>query len=75
MKIVSAQISGLPRPMPEGMFDPMPNVSVEYEDGSKEKLFEFYPDEISFLESEIVELTREQVLTLKHQKDQAYLRS
>lgn len=75
MKINKATVGPMPRPMPEGMFDPMPKVSVEYEDGSKEDLFEFYPDEISFRESEIVGKTRKEVFALRQQKDARYLRS
>jgi hypothetical protein len=71
MKIVSAQIS----PMPKSFFDPTPSVCVTYEDGSSEKLFSFYPDEISFYPREFIGLTREQALGLRHGKDVAYLRS
>ena len=65
----------MPRPMPQGMFDPMPTVKVEYDDGTDESLFEFYPDEISFSESEFTGLTREEAMKLRHKKDVNYLRS
>ena len=71
MKIKSATIG----PMPQGMFDPMPAVTATYEDDTTEKLFEFYPDEIGFTEGELVGLTREEALTLRHTKDVAYLQS
>ena len=71
MKIISACIT----PMPKGMFDPMPRVVVEYENKSSETLFEFYPDEISFVASEFVGLTREQAVALRHKRDVAYLQS
>ena len=34
MKITSVIITPMPRPMPEGMFDPMPEVVATFEDGS-----------------------------------------
>lgn len=61
--------------MPQGMFDPMPTVKVDYDDGTEETLFEFYPDEISFSESEFAGLTRESALELRHKKDVTYIQS
>jgi len=75
MKITKAEIGPYPRPMPEGMFDPMPKVTVEYEDGSTEELFSFYPDEISFTEAEFIGLTKEEAMKLRHNKDVAHLRN
>ena len=75
MKITSATITTLPRPMPEGMFDPMPKVVATFEDGMTKDLFEFYPDEITFTASEFIGLTEAEALALKQQKDAAYLRS
>ena len=75
MKIKSCEVTALPRPMPEGMFDKMPEVHVTYEDDTKEKLFTFYPDEISFTSSEFVGKTREEALDLQRKKDVAYIRS
>jgi len=43
-KIVSCTISA----QPTKLFDPMPKVTVTYDDGSTEELFEYFPDEISF---------------------------
>jgi hypothetical protein len=71
MKIVSATISVLPK----DFFDPMPTVTVTFEDGEIKELFEFYPDEISFTESEFVGLTEEEARRLKFTKDRNYLRS
>lgn len=71
MKIVKAEIS----PMPKSFLDPMPAVSVEYENGETEKLFSFYPDEILFSSKEFVGLTRSEAFELKHKRDVAYLRS
>ena len=78
MKIVSAEI----KPKPSGgpvtvmsMFDPNPAVHVTFEDGSKEKLFEYFSDELSFSETEFVGLTRDQAFDLRHGRDVSYLRS
>jgi hypothetical protein len=75
MKIISATITPLPRPMPEGMFDAMPEVTATFEDGSTKTLFSFYPDEVSFQASEFIGLTEEEAHTLFQRKDTAYLRS
>lgn len=75
MKIKSAIVGPMPRPMPHGMFDPMPKVTVTYEDDTTEVLFDFYPDEISFSGSEFVGLNRDQALQLRHKKDVAFLQS
>jgi len=73
--IISVEITKKPRPMPEGMFDPMPKVIATFDDGSVEELFEYYPDEISFTASEFKNLTKEQALRIKLIKDKAYLQS
>ncbi len=70
-KITKASIS----PYPKMMFDPMPTVTVEYDDGTSSELFEFYPDEISFTESEFIGLTEEEARHLKLKKDKKYLQS
>jgi hypothetical protein len=75
MKIISATITPMPRPMPLGMFDPMPEVVVTFEDGSTRTLFSFYPDEVSFQASEFTGLTEEEAHDLHQRKDTAYLRS
>jgi hypothetical protein len=75
MIITSATIAPMSRPMPEGMFDPMPEVLVTFEDGSTKSLFSFYPDEISFQESDFIGLTEEQAQDLRHRKDVSFLRS
>lgn len=73
MIIIEAQITPLPRPMPEGMFDPMPEVIVTFEDGSRKALFTFYPDEVSFSEGEFIGLTEEEAHSLFQDRDIAYL--
>ena len=63
-------------PYPKSFFDlDMPKVAVTYNDGKEETLFTFYPDELSFSESEFIGLTRDQAMSLRHRKDVAYLRS
>ena len=73
MKITSAIITPMPRPMPLGMFDPMPEVVATFEDGSSKSLFTFYPDEISFRASEFIGLTEQESHALKQRKDIAYV--
>jgi hypothetical protein len=71
MKITHAEISR----MPLTFMDPMPQVTVSFEDGTTKTLFSYYPDEISFTASEFVGLTESEAHDLKHKKDVAYLRS
>jgi hypothetical protein len=75
MKITSVIITPMPRPMPEGKFDPMPEVIATFEDGTTKTLFSFYPDEVSFTPSEFVGLTEEGAHSLFQKKDTAYLRA
>jgi hypothetical protein len=71
MKIIAATIG----PMPKSFCDPMPKVTVKFEDGTEKVLFSFYPDEISFRAEEFVGLTEQEARTLRHKRDVAYLRS
>lgn len=75
MKIITATITPMPRPLPLGMFDPMPEVVATFEDGSTKTLFSFYTDEVSFQASEFTGLTEEEAHDLFQRKDTAYLRS
>jgi len=75
MKITNVTITSMPRPMPEGMFDPMPEVIATFEDDSTKALFAFYPDEVSFRESEFTGLTEQEAHSLFQQKDRSYLSS
>jgi len=75
MKITDAFITPMPRPMPLGMFDPMPEVIATFEDGTRKALFAFFPDEVSFRASEFIGLTEQETHTLFQQKDTTYLRS
>lgn len=74
-KIVSVRIGPMPRAMPEGMLDPMPNLHAYFDDGTDKVLFEWYPDEISFTESEFIGLTESEARALRQRKDVEYLRS
>ncbi len=72
-KIVSCRITP-----PKGMFDfdPLPKIFVKLEGEDEEKfLLEYYPDEISFRESEIIGLTIQEVHSLHFKKDKSYLQS
>lgn len=69
--IVQAVISAMPR----SFLDPMPKVTVVYDNDTKEELFEYYPDEISFVNTEFIGLTRDQAIRLKFTKDKNYLQS
>jgi hypothetical protein len=71
MKIIKARITA----MPQGWFDPMPEVFATTEDGREQRLFEFYPDEISFTPNEFIGLTIEEAKRLKGKKDLNYLKS
>jgi hypothetical protein len=56
-------------------FDAMPSVTVTFDDGTTKTLFTFYPDELSFAESEFIGLTEGEARQLRFKKDVAYLRS
>lgn len=71
MKITNARITD----MPKSMFDPMPIVYVTTEDGVEHRLFDYYPDELSFTPAEFVGLTLEEASRRKFTKDVAFLRS
>lgn len=73
--IISARITAQPRPMPEGMNDPMPKVFVTTDDNVEHELFEYYPDEISFIESEFIGLSLNEAKDLKRKKDIEYLQT
>jgi len=73
--ITKCEIGPFPRPMPEGMFDQIPSVTVTLSNGESLKLFEFYPDEISFVESEFIGLTVAEAENLLTRKDVQFLQS
>jgi hypothetical protein len=74
-KIISCRITEYPRPMPEGMFDPMPQVWVTMEDGSEQKLFEYYPDEIDFEEADFIGLSSDEAFALRRERDISFIRT
>lgn len=70
-KIVAAVISA----PPNSFFDSgTSSVMVDLDNGTQDKLFEFYSDELQFTESELIGLTVEEGRNLKRTKDIAYLR-
>mgnify|MGYP001214510960 CR=1 FL=1 len=73
--ITKCEIGPFPRPMPEGMFDQMPSVRVTLSDGNNLSLFEYYPDEISFVESEFIGLTVAEAESMLTKKDVKFLQS
>ena len=73
--IVKCTIGPYPRPMSQGMLDPMPEVKVHFNNGEEKTLFSYYPDEISFKESEFIGLTEESARRLKFEKDKRYIQS
>jgi len=73
--IVKCEIGPYPRPMPEGMYDPMPEVRVFFDNGEEKILFDYFPDEISFTENEFIGLTEEAAKRLRTEKDIKFLQS
>ncbi len=71
-KIIASVTIG---PMPKDIFGPKPKVTVTYEDGEEETLFEYYPDEISFVESDFIGKTRRDANQLRRDRDVAFLQS
>jgi hypothetical protein len=70
VKITAARITALPK----SFGDPMPVVYVTV-GGEEQRLFDYYPDEISFTAGEFVGLTVEEAVGLKFKKDKRYLQS
>lgn len=69
--IAKARITDLPR----RIGDPLPEVWITLSDGTEKILFTYYPDEISFLESDFIGLTEDEARLLKFGRDRAYLQS
>jgi hypothetical protein len=70
-KIVKARIE----PGSGGIFGTLPQVMITLEGEEEQRLFDYYPDEISFTADEFIGLTRAQAVELKFNKDKAYLQS
>ena len=72
MKVVSVRITE----QPKSLFDPIPRIYVTLEGSSEEiYLFSYYPDEVSFTESELIGLTIDECRSLFGKKDRKYLNS
>ena len=67
--VVSARVT----PMPERLGDPLPGVWVTCQDGTETRVFDFFPDEISFSGDDFVGLTTEECRLLKFGRDRAFL--
>jgi len=76
-RITRVEFSPPPRPKPLGFYDPMPVVTAEFNDGTRKRLFSFYPDEIGFENegAELIGLTEAEAHALRQKKDVDYLRS
>lgn len=69
--LASGKLGGSELLLPE-----MPTVYVKYVEGEEfERLFTYYPDEISFAPAEFIGLTEREARTLFHRKDVDYLKS
>ena len=68
-KIVSAEITNGPGPLPGGVFEQTPRVIATLDDGSRVELFSFYAHERSFDRAEFVGLTVEEGRNLKFAPD------
>jgi hypothetical protein len=69
IRVINARITA----QPKSLFDPMPEVYVTLEGGEEVRLFDYYPDEISFTADEFVGLTIDECRHLKFVKDRNYL--
>jgi hypothetical protein len=70
MKITAARITALPK----SFMDPLPVVYVTA-GGEEQRLFDYFPDEISFRAEEFVGLTLDEARGLKFTKDKRFLQS
>ena len=68
-KIVSAEITAGPGPLPHGVFEQAPRVIATLDDGSRVELFSFYAHERSFSPAEFVGLSVAQGRRLKFAPD------
>jgi hypothetical protein len=68
-KIVSAEITDGPGPLPHGVFEQAPRVIATLDDGNRVELFSFYAHERSFDPAEFVGLSIEEGRRLKFAAD------
>jgi len=74
--ITAARITDMPRPLPDGLTDPMPCLWVKLDGGEEEVVvFQYFPDELTFVAEEFVGLSIAQAKDLKRMKDKAYLQA
>ena len=73
--IVKCTIGPYPQHLPLRVNDKLPSVKVVLDNGEEHTLFEFYPDEISFTESEFIGLTLDFARRLKYEKDVWHIQS
>lgn len=71
---VSHLVGSVPDRMLDAMKEPLAVVAT-FGDGSVERLFEFYSDELTFTGAELVGLTRDEALDLHRTRDIAWIRS
>lgn len=73
--IVKCEIRPYSRPFPLGVTDPLSMVKIQLNTGEQMILFDFYPDELSFSESDFIGLTIDLARRLKFEKEIYNLRS
>lgn len=64
-KIVAAEVTAGPGPLPHGVFEQAPRVIATLDDGSQVELFSFYASERSFRPADFVGLSVEEARKLK----------
>lgn len=75
-KIISARIFPTPKPFSlENLSEGLPALYVTLESGEEIKLFEYYPDEVSFFVWDVIGHDVDYAHRLFHKKDTDYLRS
>ena len=57
-----------------GTFGPV-HVIANFDNGEEEEIFNYFSDELHFTKAELIGKTKEEVINLHFQKDQAYLKS
>lgn len=70
-EVVKARITA----MPKRLGDPLPEVWATLADGTEKMLFAYYPDEISFTNSDFIGLTEDESHTLKFGRNRRFLQS
>lgn len=68
MIIVSAEVGASPRASTRGIFDELPSVTVEFDNGTKRRLFTYDPTAMTFHPYEFVGLTEREAYLLRERK-------